>query len=122
MFGRIFGDTIESIEEEEKRLFYVALSRAVKNLYLFVDGSDHQFLDNCIRESSSITTEINLDDYPMSREMFNQVRVSIKGAHDIRAMLKHSKYLWSKEEKSWSRIYQHRLQTICLLKNGGSQN
>ena len=107
IFGRIFGDTIESIEEEEKRLFYVALSRAVKNLYVFVDGSDHQFLDECMRESPFITTEINLDDYPMSKEMFNQVRVSIKGDHvfDIKGMLKYSKYSWSNTEKSWSRIY-----------------
>ena len=32
MFTRVFGDSIESVVNEERRLFYVALTRAVETL------------------------------------------------------------------------------------------
>jgi DNA helicase-4 len=39
VFGRIFGDTFESLVEDERRLFYVACSRAASTLVILTDGS-----------------------------------------------------------------------------------
>lgn len=46
VFTQIFGDTPEKIAEEERRLFYVALTRAVSSLYIITEnGSRSPFLD-----------------------------------------------------------------------------
>ena len=42
VFTRIFGDTLKKIIEDEKRLFYVALSRAEKTLVLVTDSSQKE--------------------------------------------------------------------------------
>ncbi|WP_419917109.1 UvrD-helicase domain-containing protein [Candidatus Poriferisodalis sp.] len=53
MFGRIFGDTLDTIAQDERRLFYVALTRAKKSLYICTQGSKRSpFLVNIVRSPS----------------------------------------------------------------------
>ena len=38
LFSRIFGDSIDKVVDDERRLFYVALTRAKEHLFIVVDG------------------------------------------------------------------------------------
>ena len=40
VFNQIFGDNLDKIVEEERRLFYVALTRAINYLFIFSEGGD----------------------------------------------------------------------------------
>ena len=40
LFNRIFGDNLEKVIDEERRLFYVALTRAKNNLFIIVENND----------------------------------------------------------------------------------
>lgn len=47
VFSRIFGDSSEKITQEERRLFYVALTRAIDTLVIFTEGRGKSpFLDD----------------------------------------------------------------------------
>jgi DNA helicase-4 len=47
VFNQIFGDTLEKIYYEEQRLFYVAVTRAKKRLFIFTEeGSETPFLND----------------------------------------------------------------------------
>ena len=71
---RIFGDSVESITDEERRLFYVALTRAAKKLIIFTEqGGESPFLDTLIQ--SGAVSELDWDQFP--------VHVSVSGAHVI---------------------------------------
>ncbi|MEH2330129.1 3'-5' exonuclease [Nostoc sp.] len=37
MFNRVFGDSIEQVVDEDRRLFYVALTRAVEQLFILTE-------------------------------------------------------------------------------------
>jgi len=56
-FSRILGDSLDKITKEERRLFYVALTRAVEKLIIITDGRNKSsFLDDleCTSEIQSI--------------------------------------------------------------------
>jgi len=51
-FSRILGDSLDKITKEERRLFYVALTRAIQQLIIITDKtSKSPFLDNLIGTS-----------------------------------------------------------------------
>lgn len=63
MFSRIFGDSPEKITKEERRLLYVALTRAVETLVILTDGGNKSpFLEDLERRQPP--SEINWADYP----------------------------------------------------------
>jgi DNA helicase-4 len=46
IFGRVFGDSVEQLVEDERRLFYVGCSRAAHTLVLMTEGSrESQFIE-----------------------------------------------------------------------------
>ena len=40
IFTRVFGDSIEHLTDEERRLFYVALTRAKEELYILTENNN----------------------------------------------------------------------------------
>ena len=108
-FSRILGESIYEIIEAERRLFYVALTRAKCDLYLLTErGFESGFL-NPIKDYAQITP-IDWRDYPsdlnsnlLSVEVANQPGRGITPTQDIRGLLKQAGFFWSPNQKVWSK-------------------
>ena len=75
-FSRIFGDSPEKIAEEERRLLYVALTRAVDTLVVVTDGRRKSpFLEDL--ENAEPLTAINWADYPSVRALTTRLVVKV---------------------------------------------
>ncbi|WP_139557983.1 UvrD-helicase domain-containing protein [Methylotetracoccus oryzae] len=65
-FSRILGDSPETITQEERRLLYVALTRAVEKLVIITDGKNRSpFLEELERRHRQ--TVVRWEDYPPMR-------------------------------------------------------
>ena len=103
-YQRLFGDTADKIREEERRLFYVALTRAVSSLDI-INAKDEEdespfliSLENRVRHGS-------WDSLPPPRptgEETVMIRVSGK-TYPIRQILKDQQYRWNQPDKCWQK-------------------
>lgn len=100
-FSRILGDSPEHIVEEERRLLYVALTRAVETLVIITDGrSKSPFLEELERRQPP--SLINWTDYPPIRgattrlvvKVGNQDRRGGAPTFAIKDFLKATGYQW----------------------------
>lgn len=112
-FSRILGDSTEKIADEERRLLYVALTRAVDTLVVVTDGrSKSPFLEEL--ESAKPLTAINWDDYPPVRGLTTRLVVKIGNQEQrggaptfaIKDFLKASGYQWqSNGGPGWAKSF-----------------
>ena len=104
VFLRLFGDTLERIESEERRLFYVALTRSKQTLVIVSDDPE--------RESpylKEIKFRMRLDSIrwdelpPVASIDGARIEVRVFNAYDVRDQLKKLGYRWNEPLKSWCR-------------------
>lgn len=110
IFQRVFGDTIEKLIEEERRLFYVALSRAKEDLFILtMKGEESPFL-------SALGKPIPLvwDDYSPVKTDEVSIRVEVCNQRGnyvtpptmlIKEWLKADDYKWDAGRKRWYHFY-----------------
>lgn len=112
IFTRIFGDSIEKIVDEERRLFYVALTRAEEHLIIFTEtNNESPFLED-LRSKKSIPL-LNWSNYPPSVEVEKRITARItnqtgrggNGTYAIKLLLKEDGYFW-KNNSEWARTYE----------------
>ena len=110
IFTRIFDDTIERITAEERRLFYVALTRAEEDLFILTETDNvSPFLEDL--EEKINMSRLNWSDYPAvlspSSDAIITIRVGNqqggfgKGTYAIRSLLKAEGYNWDGDLKVW---------------------
>ncbi len=108
IFTRIFGDNLETVTAEERRLFYVALTRAVEDLFILTETGDvSPFLED-LKKNMRLPT-LNWSNYPplggetkyFSIRVGNQYGRGSKPTTTIRDLLKADGYGWDKESKTW---------------------
>jgi DNA helicase-4 len=102
---RIFGVTHEALEEEERRLLYVALTRAAKHLVLICNESKEltPFLSkNSNIENLQLIDWSRIDDIGID-EIIVTVRSKGFGTRNISTELKDAKYFYRVESKSWTK-------------------
>ena len=108
IFTRIFGDDLEKVTVEERRLFYVALTRAVDNLFILTEtGNVSPFLEDV--EENIRLCMLRWTDYPAPEgetkyfaiRVGNQYGRGFKPTMTIRDLLKSEGYGWDKESKTW---------------------
>ena len=108
IFTRIFGDNVETVTAEERRLFYVALTRAVEDLFILTETGDvSPFLED-LKKNMRLPT-LKWSNYPPSvgeTKYFviwvgNQYGRGSKPTMAIRDLLKAEGYAWDKESKTW---------------------
>ena len=76
IFFRIFDDTLKKIVEEERRLLYVAFTRAINKLVIITDGDKKSsFLDEL--EGQLPIKAINWDDYKYPRRQAPRSRLTV---------------------------------------------
>lgn len=117
IFATIFGDTFQSIENDEKRLFYVGVTRPKKTLFLlsypsqysatrqyrikFLEGASLEYFDiNRLHSNLLCGSRVVV-------RLSNQ-RGSSKssGTYPIKDRLKGAGYKWSEESNSWWRFLE----------------
>jgi DNA helicase IV len=109
IFNRIFGDHTEKLIEDERRLFYVALTRAKEHLFIITDS----FRMSPFVEK--LTSKIQLDrlnwsEYPVPASEIRFITVKVgnhqgqgtSGTFNIREMLKADGYRWNGNH--WCRV------------------
>jgi len=83
IFSRILGDSPDKITKEERRLLYVALTRAIQKLVIITEGrSRSPFLDGL--EGKSDIPTINWADFPPLSEVTNKRLVVRIGSQECR--------------------------------------
>ncbi len=111
MFTRILGDTIERVVDEERRLLYVALTRAVEQLFIITEANNvSPFLDD-LRSRRTIPS-LNWSDYPpvvgsvkrITARVGNQEGRGGNGTYALKDLLKAEGYRWNTTGwKAWCR-------------------
>lgn len=109
IFSRILGDSVEKITEEERRLFYVALTRATEKMVIITEESRKSpFL-----QALSLI-EIVWDDYPppifqgettLFVRVSNHINVFPAPTRQIKDLLNASGYRWDSVGKVWLKTF-----------------
>lgn len=101
LFLRLFGNSVERIVEEERRLFYVALTRA-ENAVVFLSDSPLRspFLANIDADA------VNWDKLPPVRPLVlpEQVEIRVYRGFDQKDALKNQNYSWAESRKCWRKL------------------
>lgn len=123
-FSRILGDSIEKTVEEERRLFYVVLTRAVETLVIVTDGEKKSpFLKEL--ECVIPLPAIKWHDFPPVRtnrlvviKVGNQERRGSTPTLGIKDILKESQYQWQTNGwKAWAKSIPIEGFTIDAIKS-----
>lgn len=111
IFTRIFGDTIEKVISEERRLFYVALTRAIEHLIIVTESNNYSpFLEELNkRRKISLLNWLNysplLKVNRITAKVGNQTGKGGNGTYSIKHLLNDEGHSWKHKEKAWCRTY-----------------
>lgn len=109
IFTRILGDSLEQIIAEERRLFYVALTRAVEQVFIITEGRNRSpFLDDL--EQQRNLPRLNWSDYVSTESITvkvgNQDGRGSAPTYAIMPLLKAEAYCWKIHGwQAWCRTY-----------------
>jgi DNA helicase IV len=113
MLARVFGDSIERVIAEERRLFYVALTRAVERLFILTEKNNFSpFLEDL--RNSIYLSSLDWSVYPPLVGPMKRITVRVgnqdgrgkNGTFEIKDMLKAEGYRWSTNGwKAWSHTW-----------------
>ncbi|WP_099159046.1 UvrD-helicase domain-containing protein [Virgibacillus ndiopensis] len=109
VFYKILGHTIDRVYDEEKRLFYVGLTRAKNKLIIITDSLNRSpFLNSLSDSKIQSYLDINTLSYPLKEGSSYRIIVSNKkgtyGTIAIKDLLKSQSYTYHSLTKSWYKI------------------
>jgi|ETNmetMinimDraft_33_1059910.scaffolds.fasta_scaffold02441_4 DNA helicase-4 len=122
VFNQIFGDSVEEITAEEQRLFYVAVTRAKNNLFIFTEtGSETPFLEDI---------EINIVNWEKSPPFKHEDKMLVKilnkdksnrdSTTRIKEKLLADGFKWIPNASSWQKIIKDRKKFNISVLQGES--
>lgn len=112
IFTHVFGDSLKRVVDEERRLFYVALTRAVEHLFILTETNNlSPFLEEL--KSRKTIPSLNWSDYPPLVGSTQRITVRVgnqdgrggNGTYAIKDLLKAEGYNWNSRLKAWCRTY-----------------
>ncbi|NEU83310.1 UvrD-helicase domain-containing protein [Nostoc sp. UIC 10630] len=112
MFSRVFGDSIEQVVDQERRLFYVALTRAVEHLFIVTETKNFSpFLEEL--KSRKRISLLDWLDYPSFFGSIQQITVKVgnqagkgrNGTYAIKDLLNAEGYIWQPKKGAWYCTY-----------------
>ncbi len=123
IFKRVLGDDIEKIISEERRLFYVALTRAVDTLIVLTEGqSISPFLRDIVKKMSF--DRLDWNKVPPVKDRNGRLTVRVGnlnrynrgGTYAIKDQLKADGYGWDSRNKVWQKSFLQKGFSIDNLK------
>ena len=108
VFNQILGDTKEKIVEEERRLFYVALTRAINKLFIVTIGSQKTpFLTNFVQNPVNWERfpPIKKNNYHLIVKIKSQKGKGVNPTIEIKDFLKANNYQWNSVGRCWEKTF-----------------
>jgi len=105
VFLRVFGDTLDKIIDEERRLFYVAVTRSVNSLCLITESSRHSPFLRDVQRMCKLESAPWLRLPPTPSIDGLRIEVCVFDAFDVKDELKAQGYRWSSIHKCWSHSF-----------------
>jgi DNA helicase IV len=102
-FQRVFGDNLDRIEAEERRLFYVAMTRAMEALALLTDTPVESPYLSEIRRHAPLISLSWVDLPPVPSLDGHRVEVRVSNGRHVKDQLKRLGYRFDAEGKYWHR-------------------
>ena len=126
VFARIFGDSPANITAEERRLFYVALTRAIDTLVIFTEGrSKSPFLAEI--ERTLALSSLTWTDFPSvsafsDRRLVVQVKQQVRtfkqsGTYAVKDQLQACRYNWHAVNKVWEKSFPEVAFSFDVVRN-----
>ncbi|MDB4040878.1 UvrD-helicase domain-containing protein [Methylophilaceae bacterium] len=119
VFNKVLGETIEELISSERKLFYVAMTRAKKRLIILTSKSEESpFLEEIFDKNS-----VNLDwkNYPITPNVYLKNKVYIyvsKGnSHSLRSDLKDDNFKFNLEDSRWFKILNEQEYSSKVVTN-----
>lgn len=102
-FLRIFDNSIDKIEQEERRLFYVAITRAKNALALVTETRSRSPYIDDIQRHMDIKSLVWEDLPPILSLDIPRLEIRVSNASNVRDQLKKLGYKWNDPKKYWYR-------------------
>lgn len=101
-FTRLFGDDEQGLLADERRLFYVASTRARRTLVYLASGHPTTFLAD--EGTRALVSRLDVDTCPpLPSAVGGPVELRVVGGYDVREELKRMGFRWSAPMKVWHR-------------------
>lgn len=103
-FLRVFDNSIDKIDQEERRLFYVAITRAQNSLALFTELPSRSPYLNDIQKHMVIESLVWEDLPPLPSLGSPRLEIRVFNAVKVKDQLINLKYRWNDPKKYWWRV------------------
>jgi DNA helicase-4 len=120
IFNRIFGVEVESLFDDDRRLFYVAATRAIDQLFVLCESREKR--TPYILPGEKFYDDLNWNRFTPPSSLVQRVLVQVKdikqgSTHAIKELLKSNNFKWSPQGKYWHKSFLHEALSIESLKN-----
>lgn len=123
IFNRIFGDNLKNLVNEERRLFYVALTRAVERLFIVTESSDESEFLNEIKDQRFMKP-IEWNNFPQLKRRVPELIVRVEGqlgaggqpTYEIKDLLKAKQFRWNSLNKCWEKRFLAKKFNLEIVK------
>ena len=128
IFTRIFGDSVKNVVDEERRLFYVALTRAVEDLFILTEkGNFSPFLEDLERNTE--LSRLEWSDYPPLVGTTKSIAIRVgnqngRGSNPtvaIKDWLNDEGYCWKPRSMTWDIVHPTEELSVEEFVNQASQ-
>jgi DNA helicase IV len=103
IFLRVFGDSIDRIEAEERRLFYVAITRAKDSLALLTETPAKSPYLSDIERHATLVPVAWADLPPVPSLDGPRIEIQVANAYAVKDQLKNLGYRFNSAQKCWQR-------------------
>jgi DNA helicase-4 len=119
IFNRIFGVEVESLIEDDRRLFYVAATRAIDQLFVLCESREKR--TPYILPSEKFYDDLDWNRFGTPSSLVQRVLVQVTdikqgSTHSIKELLKANNFNWSPQGKYWHKSFLYEAFSIESLK------